>query len=95
MVYISDQVTSGQICVLSHPISTHVKSKSDEPFWFLLSWNAGKEHNFDHYTSGIYSLGVPYDYGSLMHYGSHYFTKNEKPTIEPKKAGVGAELLIQ
>ena len=33
-------------------------------------------------------MGTPYDYGSIMHYGAAYFSKNGKPTIIPKKAGV-------
>ena len=38
---------------------------------------------FDKYrTSTIDSLGTPYDYDSLMHYGQSYFSKNGQMTIK-------------
>jgi len=44
--------------------------------------------NFMKYsTSTIDSLGTPYDYGSIMHYGPYAFSKNLKATIVAKKPG--------
>jgi hypothetical protein len=51
----------------------------------LLCFSPGKEGNFNKYNaSTITSFGVPYDYGSVMHYGPCAFYKNGLKTIEPK-----------
>ncbi|XP_058971140.2 zinc metalloproteinase nas-15-like [Pocillopora verrucosa] len=49
----------------------------------------GRAGNFRKYrTSSANTLLTAYDYGSVMHYGARYFSKNRKPTIVPKKSGV-------
>ena len=48
----------------------------------------GKEDNFDKFSAEeIQHLGEPYDYGSIMHYGSKTFSKNDQPTILALKKG--------
>lgn len=50
--------------------------------------NADSTHNFKKFDF-IDSMGVSYDYGSIMHYGKHDFAKLPwQVTIRPKKPGV-------
>ena len=54
------------------------------------------ESNFDKVSSAfVTTQGVPYDFQSLMHYGPYSFTRNGRPTIEPRDPSVSLSSLGQ
>ncbi|XP_059914496.1 meprin A subunit beta [Gadus macrocephalus] len=63
----------------------HEQSRSDRDDYVTIMWDrisAGKEHNFNTYNDTTSSsLGVPYDYGSMMHYSKNAFRNGTLPTI--------------
>ncbi|CAB0006978.1 unnamed protein product [Nesidiocoris tenuis] len=69
-----------------HQQSTHNRDK-----YVRINWKnirRGTERNFKRYPSSrVTDYNVPYDYESVMHYSSHAFSKNGKPTITPKEEG--------
>lgn len=51
---------------------------------FTIHSITGKEYNFEKLdATEADTLGVQYDYGSVMHYSKYAFTKNGNPTIMP------------
>ncbi|KAK3710383.1 hypothetical protein QZH41_012310, partial [Actinostola sp. cb2023] len=70
----------------------HEQSRPDRDQYVTINWNninSNMKFNFNKYPrSTIDSLGTPYDYGSVMHYDSHAFSNNRRPTIVAKQSGV-------
>lgn len=66
-----------------------MQSASDRDTYVKIAWEniqEGHEKNFVIYTEDkITHFGVPYDYGSIMHYDRKAFSKNGKETIIPIK----------
>ncbi|XP_063837208.1 seminal metalloprotease 1-like [Ostrinia nubilalis] len=63
----------------------HMQSTYDRDDYVKIVWEnikAGTEHNFAKYTNDtVTDFGVPYDYGSVMHYPETAFSKNGNKTI--------------
>ncbi|XP_035994126.1 meprin A subunit beta isoform X1 [Fundulus heteroclitus] len=66
----------------------HEQSRSDRDDYVQIMWDRiseGKEHNFNTYDDTVSSsLGVPYDYNSMMHYSKNAFRNGSEPTIVTK-----------
>ncbi|XP_030582905.1 meprin A subunit beta [Archocentrus centrarchus] len=66
----------------------HEQSRADRDDYVDIIWErieSGKEHNFNTYDDTVSSaLGVPYDYGSVMHYSKTAFSTGSEPTIVTK-----------
>uniref|UniRef100_A0A1I7ZIA6 Metalloendopeptidase n=1 Tax=Steinernema glaseri TaxID=37863 RepID=A0A1I7ZIA6_9BILA len=67
----------------------HEQSRADRDDYITINWSnveSGLEDQFDKYSLNMIDhLGTAYDYTSVMHYASTAFSKNGKPTIEPRK----------
>ncbi|KAH3882757.1 hypothetical protein DPMN_006702 [Dreissena polymorpha] len=65
----------------------HEQSRPDRDNWvhvILSNVEDGKEYNFEKLTtSQADTLGVSYDYDSVMHYSKYSFSKNGNPTVMP------------
>uniref|UniRef100_A0A3B4WAL5 Metalloendopeptidase n=1 Tax=Seriola lalandi dorsalis TaxID=1841481 RepID=A0A3B4WAL5_SERLL len=66
----------------------HEQSRADRDDYVNIMWDrikTGKEHNFKKHNDTVSSaLGVPYDYGSVMHYSKTSFNIGSEPTIVTK-----------
>ncbi|XP_068604986.1 meprin A subunit beta [Brachionichthys hirsutus] len=66
----------------------HEQSRADRDDYVRIMWDQiseGKEHNFNTYNDTTSSsLGVPYDYGSMMHYSKTAFRNGTEATIVTK-----------
>ncbi|GMT14735.1 hypothetical protein PFISCL1PPCAC_6032, partial [Pristionchus fissidentatus] len=62
----------------------HTQSRVDrDSFVEVLSENIqpGSEHDFEKYSDTSETLGIPYEYGSLLHYSDTLFSSNGQPTL--------------
>ncbi len=62
----------------------HEHTRSDRDQYIKINWDNikdGKQGNFDIRDANTRMHGE-YDYHSIMHYGAHFFSANEKETIE-------------
>ncbi|XP_059049328.1 seminal metalloprotease 1-like [Achroia grisella] len=63
----------------------HMQSTYDRDDYIKIVWEnikEGTEHNFAKYNNDtVTDFGVPYDYGSVMHYPEKAFSKNGNKTI--------------
>jgi len=72
----------------------HEQSRTDRDLFVsvqLQNIEPGKEFNFDTFVAGRGLNHGPYDYASIMHYGTHFFSVNGQPTLvatQPLPAGV-------
>ncbi|KAG6447643.1 zinc metalloproteinase nas-4-like [Manduca sexta] len=70
----------------------HMQSTYDRDDYVKIVWEnirAGTEHNFAKYNNDtVTDFGVPYDYGSVMHYPETAFSKNGNKTIIPLQENV-------
>ncbi len=65
----------------------HEQSREDRDKYVTINYPnimPGYEHNFDQHIADGDDIG-PYDYESIMHYPAWAFSKNDQPTIVPKK----------
>lgn len=84
-VYISDACTTGSVIhEIGHAVGLfHEHTRSDRNSFVTIDWDEiqnGRDINFAMQTANV-ALYSDYDYGSIMHYGKHFFSKTGKPTI--------------
>ena len=90
-IYTGDKCSEGSmIHEIGHALGLlHEHTRPDRDSFVQINWNSitpEKTHNFDILDDAI-PLGE-YDYDSIMHYGSHFFSSNGTPTITPLQGGV-------
>ncbi len=90
-IYTGDKCSEGSmIHEIGHALGLlHEHTRPDRDSFVQINWNnitPEKTHNFDILEDAIV-LGE-YDYDSIMHYGSHFFSSNGTATITPLQGGV-------
>ncbi|MEM7293885.1 MAG: M12 family metallopeptidase, partial [Pseudomonadota bacterium] len=77
----------------------HEQARGDRNSFVSIQWQniiTGKEHNFEQQLTNAADNG-DYDYQSIMHYGSYFFSSNGSPTIlttNPPGAIIGQRVAL-
>jgi len=84
-IWVGSTCTAGSVIhEIGHAVGLfHEHTRSDRDSYINVELNnviAGKEFNFDIMDVGAEDLGT-YDYGSIMHYGPSFFSRNGQSTI--------------
>ncbi|CAF0958500.1 unnamed protein product [Brachionus calyciflorus] len=70
----------------------HEQSRPDRDNYVRVNWeniNLDNQHNFNKYSTAVAdTLGLPYDYYSIMHYTADSFSTNGLQTLTPLQSGV-------
>lgn len=98
-IWIGPTCNSGSmIHEIGHAIGLfHEHTRADRDNFITVQWDnviPGKELNFDIYDDNTITFGE-YDYGSIMHYGSNYFSQNGQDTITvPDGVTIGQRIAL-
>lgn len=69
----------------------HEQSRADRDDYVKINWEniaTEQQHNFNKYTTQADTLGLPYDYFSIMHYEWNAFSTNGQATVVALQPGV-------
>ncbi|MDJ0786470.1 MAG: M12 family metallopeptidase [Myxococcota bacterium] len=106
-IVLADDCSRGTVIhEIAHAVGVfHEQSREDRDDHVVIHWGeieSGKGHNFKKYSDDVFlwwggqdgqDMG-PYDFASIMHYGSMFFAKNGSPTITRRNNCSGAGCLI-